>query len=66
MVAGFLAGYLGKQDTDVEKKFPSGSPKEAFRLGLAAGSASAFSENLATKEEIEEVLKQVVIHRLEL
>ncbi len=41
MVAGFLAGYLEKKDY-----------AHAFRMGLAAGSASAFSKNLATKEEI--------------
>ena len=41
MVAGFLAGLI-KYD-DYEK---------AFKMGIAAGSASAFSENLATKEEI--------------
>lgn len=44
MVAGFLAGWMEK------KKY-----EHAFRLGLAAGSASAFSENLATKEEVAEV-----------
>lgn len=41
MVAGFLAGYLEQQDYQY-----------AFHMGLAAGSASAFSEKLATKEEI--------------
>lgn len=41
MVAGFLAG-LSTYD-DYEK---------AFKMGIAAGSASTFSENLATKEEI--------------
>lgn len=41
MVAGFLAG-LFKYD-DYEK---------AFKMGIAAGSASTFSENLATKDEI--------------
>lgn len=44
MVAGFIAGWLEKQ-----------SAQKAFKMGLAAGSASAFSENLATKEEIEAV-----------
>lgn len=44
MVAGFLAGYL-----------TSGDYEEAFRMGLAAGSASAFSSRLATKEEVEAV-----------
>lgn len=42
MVAGFLAGW-----------FHTGSYGEAFQMGLAAGSASAFSERLATKEEVE-------------
>jgi len=41
MVAGFLAGLLTYDDYE-----------KAFKLGIAAGSASAFSENLATKEEI--------------
>ena len=42
MVAGFLAGYL-----------QTGNYKEAFKMGIASGSASAFSENLATLEEVE-------------
>ena len=41
MVAGFIAGYLEG------KAF-----KKAFLMGLSAGSASAFSEDLATREEI--------------
>ena len=44
MVAGFLAGWLEKKDYG-----------HAFRMGLAAGSASAFSENLATREEVARV-----------
>lgn len=50
MVAGFMAGYM------LTKNYA-----DAFRMGLAAGSASAFSENLATKAEVDEVLKRVVI-----
>lgn len=46
MVAGFIAGYL-----------ETGSYKEAFRKGLCTGSASAFSEELATKAEVEELIK---------
>ena len=42
MVAGFLAGWEEKGDY-----------AHAFRMAVAAGSASAFSELLATKEEIE-------------
>ena len=41
MVAGFIAGYL-----------ESGNYDEAFYMGLCTGSASAFSENLATKAEV--------------
>lgn len=46
MVAGFLAGYL-----------ETGSYKEAFKKGVCTGSASAFSEQLATKEEVEVIQK---------
>lgn len=45
MVAGFLAGYL-----------ETANYEQAFQMGVAAGSASAFSEFLATREEILEVL----------
>ena len=38
MVAGFVAGWIEKQDYEY-----------AFHMGVASGSASAFSENLATK-----------------
>ena len=42
MVAGFIAGWTEKQDS-----------YHAFKMGVSAGSASAFSEILATKEEVE-------------
>ncbi len=48
MVAGFMAGWMEKEDYEY-----------AFHMGISAGSASAFSENLATKEEIEAVYQQV-------
>lgn len=48
MVAGFLAGWLEQKDYEY-----------AFRMGLASGSASAFSDNLATKEEVERVFRQM-------
>lgn len=50
MVAGFLTGWLN-----------TGSYREAFRMGVAAGSASAFSDNLATKDEVEDVLNRVLV-----
>ena len=48
MVAGFMAGWMEKKDYE-----------HAFHMGISAGSASAFSENLATKEEIGKVYRQV-------
>ena len=50
MVAGFLAGWLDKKEY-----------KHAFCMGIATGSASAFSENLATKKEAEEVYRRVIL-----
>ncbi len=47
MVAGFLAGYL-----------ETGDYETAFRMGLCTGSASAFSEELATREEVETLMEQ--------
>ena len=41
MVAGFIAGYL-----------ENGSYEKAFQMGVCTGSASAFSEELATKAEV--------------
>lgn len=41
MLAGFLAGYL-----------ESGDPKKALSLGIAAGSASAFSEGIASRDAV--------------
>lgn len=46
MVAGFIAGYL-----------KSGKYEDALKMGLATGSASAFSEGLATEEAVYELLK---------
>ncbi len=48
MVAGFLAGWM-------ERK----SYSHAFYMGISAGSASAFSERLATREEIEAVYRSI-------
>lgn len=48
MVAGFLAGWTEKKDYAY-----------AFRMGISAGSASAFSELLATRQEIEHVLAKL-------
>lgn len=46
-VAGFLAGLM-----------ETGSYQTAFRMGLAAGSASAFSDHLATLPEVEDLMSR--------
>ena len=48
MVAGFVAGWMQAQ-----------SYSFALRLGTACGSATAFSLGLATKEKIDELMKQI-------
>lgn len=45
MIAGFLAGW------ETTKNY-----KEAFHMAVAAGSASAYSEELATKKQVETLL----------
>ena len=48
MVAGFIAGYLRNKSYD-----------EALKMGTAAGSATAFSDDLATGEAILELYKNL-------
>ena len=58
MVAGFLAGWEeAADDLRTAEKTPC---KHAFHMGLAAGSASAFSEYLATREEVLRVYETMV------
>lgn len=51
MVAGFIAGYQASEDYE-----------QAFYMGVCTGSASAFSESMATKETICELLGQFGKH----
>lgn len=48
MIAGFIAGYI-----------KSGDFEHAFKMGIATGSASAFSMDLATAKEVEILLKEI-------
>ncbi len=48
MVAGFLAGYL-----------ETGNYENAFLMGVCTGSASAFSEELAKREQVETLLHEM-------
>lgn len=54
MAAGFMAGWMERQDYEY-----------AFRMGVAAGSASAFSENLATGDEIRRLYERVVSRKID-
>ena len=48
MVAGFLAGWMEQKDYS-----------HAFYMGLAAGSASAFSEQLASGAEVRKLYEEL-------
>ncbi|EOH90046.1 1-phosphofructokinase [Enterococcus pallens] len=53
MIAGFVGNYTKTQD-----------PVEAFKWGVACGSATTFSDDLATKEFIDELLPEVKITKI--
>lgn len=52
MVAGFTYGYLTTKNYE-----------DAFYMGVCTGSASAFSENLATKPEVEQLLSAMGVNK---
>lgn len=53
MVGGFIAGYLN-----------TNSYKEALKLGAACGSATAFSDDLATKEYIDSLINEINVKNI--
>lgn len=53
LVAGFIGTYSKEQDFI-----------KAFQVAVATGSATAFSQDLATKEKIDSLLDQVVIKKI--
>ncbi len=53
MIAGFIGSFSKNQD-----------PVEAFKWGVACGSATAFSDDLASKELIDTLLPEVKITKL--
>ncbi|EOH87449.1 1-phosphofructokinase [Enterococcus villorum] len=54
MIAGFIGSYSKKQD-----------PIEAFKWGVACGSATAFSDDLASRALIDELLPEVEITKID-
>lgn len=54
MIAGFIGSYSKDQD-----------PVEAFKWGVACGSATAFSDDLATKALIDELIPEVKITKID-
>lgn len=53
MIAGFTGTFAKTSD-----------PVESFKYGLACGSATAFSEDIATIEKINEILPQIQIKKI--
>lgn len=53
MVAGFLAAYTNGK-----------SLEEAFAYSVASGSATAFSEDLCTKDRVEQLVREINVIRL--
>lgn len=53
MIAAFIGPYVRKND-----------PVEAFKMASAAASATAFVEDLASKEQVEEIFKKVRIEQI--
>lgn len=53
MVSGFLAAYVKNQD-----------PEQAFKHAVATGSATAFSEDLCTKEFVDQLINEITIKPL--
>lgn len=53
VVAGFIASYSKEHDAT-----------DAFRFGATAGSATAYSEGLATEEKINELISQVQVKKI--
>ena len=53
MVAGFIAGYLN-----------TNKYQEALRLGSACGSATAFSNDLATKDFIDKLINEIKVDNI--
>lgn len=54
MVAGFVGTYQETKD-----------PLEAFKIALASGSATAFTEDLATGQEIKDLISKIGITKIE-
>ena len=50
MVAGFITGWLKEHNYE-----------DAFKIGIAAGSASAFSDNLATMQEVDSLVSGIEV-----
>ncbi|WP_077324282.1 1-phosphofructokinase [Virgibacillus siamensis] len=53
LVSGFLASYLRNQN-----------PEEAFRYGVASGSATAFQTDLCNKKDVEALVSEVRLNQL--
>ncbi|WP_077624859.1 1-phosphofructokinase [Sediminibacillus massiliensis] len=55
MVAGFLSAYV-----------KTGEPEEAFRYAVASGSATAFSDDLCQKQDVDSLLANITVNPLDI
>lgn len=53
MIAGFVGTYQQTKD-----------PVEAFKIGIACGSATAFEEDLATKDQIDQLIPEIKVEKI--
>lgn len=61
MVAGFIAGVRGNLFDDSNNGSSYAMYDYALKLGTAAGGATAFSEGLATREDIDKMMEQLIL-----
>src|SRR5690606_20503623 len=54
MIAGFIKSFLDTKEVVA-----------SFKMGLATGSATAFSDDLATKEKIDQLLDAVKVEEIQ-
>ena len=52
-----LAGFVGSIKSGLE-------PLEAFKWSVASGTATAFCQDIATKDQIDEIYRKIKIERL--
>ena len=53
MITGFISTYIRTADLE-----------ESFRIAMSCATATAFSKDLARREDIDKISKEVVVHKI--